>query len=100
MTVTSVLSLPVRAGAEDAFQRAFRELAVFEQARRSGGFRGGRLLRPSAAGQPFLVVAEWESEEDYERWLASPRRAQLSAALEPFLAHEVAQGALYTCVEG
>ncbi len=95
MTVTSVLAMAVKEGAEEAFVQAFRDLAVLDEARRSGGLVSGRLLRPLVPGRPFLVGAQWESAEAYERWLASPRRAELAAGLEPFLADEVSEGSLY-----
>lgn len=95
MTVASVLPLVVRPGAEDDLVRLFADLAVFEQARRSGGFVGGRLLRPLSAGDPFLVIADWESADSYQGWLENPVRDELAARLEPLLADEVAPGGLY-----
>lgn len=95
MTVVSVLAMEVRPGVEEEFQRAFAELGVLDEARGSGGFLSGRLLRPLTPGHPFLVVAEWESVEAYEAWLRNPRRAELAAGLAPLLAGEVAEGALY-----
>jgi heme-degrading monooxygenase HmoA len=95
MSVVSVLPIAVRPGAEEGLVRAFRELRVLEHARRSGGLVAGRLLRPLGPGEPFLVVAEWESQEAYERWLASPLREELAARLEPLLAGSVRPGGLY-----
>jgi heme-degrading monooxygenase HmoA len=95
VTVVSVLSVPVRAGAEDDLVRAFDELGIFAKARRSGGFRGGRLLRPLEAGGPFLVVAEWDDADSYRGWLDNPVRERLSARLEPLLAGQVAAGSLF-----
>ena len=89
MAIVSVLRVPVRPGAEDELARSFRELAVFDHARRSGGFRAGRLLRPVAGDEPVLVVAEWEAAADYDRWLANPVRERLKEALEPLLAGEL-----------
>jgi heme-degrading monooxygenase HmoA len=85
VSVVSVLRLPVRAGAEEDVAEAYRRLDIFELARESGGFRGGRLLRPVAGGEPFLVVSEWDDTADYERWLKSPVRASLADELEPLL---------------
>jgi len=95
VTVVSFLRIPVRAGAEDGFVRAFAELRIFEHSRRSGGFRGGRLLRPLAAGEPFLVVAEWDEADAYDRWLDNPVREDLRGGLEPLLAGEIVSGELY-----
>jgi heme-degrading monooxygenase HmoA len=95
MTVVSVLRLNLRSGAGPELARMFDELEIFEHSRRSGGFRGGRLLRPLAEGGPYLVVADWESAEAYQGWLDNPVRAELGAQLEPLLADEVTSGELY-----
>ena len=95
MTVVSVLRLTPRAGRADELARTFVELAIFEHSHRSGGFLGGRLLRPLADGEPFVVVAEWESAEAYQGWLDNPVRAELGERLEPLLDEDVASGQLY-----
>jgi heme-degrading monooxygenase HmoA len=93
--VVSVLSIAVRPGSEDDLVRAFAEQEVFEHSRRSGGFVSGRLLRPQAAGDPFLVIAEWDGPASYQGWLDNPVRAELSAAIAPLLAEQVVPGRLY-----
>jgi heme-degrading monooxygenase HmoA len=93
--VVSVLALAVRPGAEDDLVRAFAEQDVFGHSHRSGGFVGGRLLRPLAPGEPFLVIAEWDGPESYQGWLDNPIRGQLSAAVEPLLGGHVVPGKLY-----
>jgi heme-degrading monooxygenase HmoA len=93
--IVSVLPIAVKPGAEDAFARTFSELGVFEHSYASGGFLGGRLLRPLAAGEPFLVIAEWESRDAYQAWLDNPVRDELSTGLEPLLADHVGHGGFY-----
>ena len=93
--VVSVLSIAVRPGAEDDLVRSFEEQDVFGHSRRSGGFLGGRLLRPLEPGDPVVVIAEWESAESYEGWLDNPIRGELSAAIAPLLAEHVVPGRLY-----
>jgi heme-degrading monooxygenase HmoA len=93
--IVSVLRLHVRADAGAELARLYDELEVFEHARRSGGFRGGRLLRPLEVGAPFLVVAEWDTAQDYQGWLDSPVRAELGTRLEPLLTDDVAGGELF-----
>lgn len=95
MTVVSVLRLPVRVGAERAIARAYEQARVFELSRESGGFLGGRLLRPERPGEPFLVVAEWETAADYRRWLESPVREGLGELLAPHLSGDVPAGEVY-----
>jgi heme-degrading monooxygenase HmoA len=93
--VVSVLQLAVKPGSEDELVRAFEEQDVFGHSRRSGGFLGGRLLRPLAPGDPVVVIAEWENAESYQGWLDNPIRSELSAAIAPLLAQQVVPGRLY-----
>jgi len=90
--VVSVLPIAIRPGAEDDLAQTFFELEVFEHAHRSGGFRGGRLLRPLAIGEPFLVIAEWEDAQAYQNWLDNPVREELKAKLDPLVSGELAGG--------
>jgi heme-degrading monooxygenase HmoA len=94
MSVVSVLGLQPRPGAAEELARRFGALEIFEHSRQSGGFLGGRLLR-ALEGEAFVVVAEWETEADYQRWLDNPVRAELGAELEPLLDADVASGRLY-----
>ena len=94
MTVVSILHLPVRSGNEDALVDAFARLEIFRHSEQSGGFLGGRLLRPRNGG-PFVVMAEWESDAAYRGWLENPIRAELSAQIEPLLNGDVEAGRLY-----
>jgi heme-degrading monooxygenase HmoA len=94
VSVVSLLRLLPRPGAADELARRFGALEIFEHSRRSGGFLGGRLLRP-VEGDVFVVTAEWETEDDYRRWLDNPVRAELGAELEPLLDADVASGQLY-----
>jgi heme-degrading monooxygenase HmoA len=93
--VVSVLQLAVNPGSEDELVRAFEEQDVFGHSRRSGGFLGGRLLRPLQLGDPVVVIAEWDSAESYQGWLDNPIRGELSAAIAPLLAEQVVPGRLY-----
>jgi heme-degrading monooxygenase HmoA len=88
--VHSLLRIPVRGEAADEFADAFRRLRIFEHACRQPGFLAARLLRPMAEGEPFVVVAEWDSLEAYDGWLENPVREQLAVELEPLLAGDMA----------
>ena len=92
MTVVSVLRLRARPGVDLA--AVFADLEIFEHSERSGGFLGGRLLRP-IDGDSFLVIAEWVDAAAYQGWLDNPIRVELSGQLEPLLADDVASGEVY-----
>ena len=93
--VHSILSLRAVAGHEDELVRRFAELRIFELAAEHAGLRAARLLRPGAPGDPFLVLAEWDSARDYDRWLAHPERARVNAELAPLLDGDL-HGGVYT----
>jgi heme-degrading monooxygenase HmoA len=95
MSVVSVLRIPLRPGAVADLARLFVELDVLGHSERSGGFLGGRLLKPLAEGDHALVIAEWETAEDYQGWLDNPVRESLREHIEPLLADDVAAGLLY-----
>ncbi len=94
----SILRIPVRAGAEDEFAQTFKDLEVFDHASRIEGFRHGRVFRPLAAGEPFVVLAEWDGPGAYDAWLEAPVRDELTRAMEPLLTGDPA-GAVYSIVE-
>ena len=93
--VVSVLELRVLAGCEQAVISFYSEREVFEHARRSGGFRSGRLLEPREPGAPFLVLAEWDDAEAYQGWLDNPVREELGLGLAPLLDGAPARGGVY-----
>jgi heme-degrading monooxygenase HmoA len=95
VTVVSLLRLPVRPDSVGALADAFAELDVFGHSARSGGFLGGRFLRPLEADAPVFVIAEWDRPESYEAWLDNPVREELRTRLEPLLAGDVVAGDLY-----
>jgi heme-degrading monooxygenase HmoA len=81
VTTHSLLTIPVRAGAEDAFVDLFQRLEVLRHAAGVAGFEGGELLRPQDGGT-FVVHARWGSAAGYQAWLDAPVRATLNAELE------------------
>jgi heme-degrading monooxygenase HmoA len=95
VVVISVLRLNVRPGSEQALIRYYSEHEIFERARESGGFRGGRLLEPVEPETAFLVIAEWDDAEAYRRWLENPVRAELGRGLEPLVGSQPPDGAIY-----
>lgn len=48
------------------------------------GLRGGRLLR-AADGSRAVLVSAFDSEADYQRWLASPELAAHRERLRPYV---------------
>jgi len=95
--IRSVIRLQVVPGQERAFEDQFRQRGVLKRAREVARMRTGELLRPLAGGS-YVVVATWDSAEDYAVWINSPVRAELSAT-PPQLSQPVAPADLYEIVE-
>ncbi len=76
--IRSIIRLNVAAGREREFEESFRRRRVLERAREVARLRTGELLRPLAGGS-YVVVATWDSAADYQVWVNSPVRADMSA---------------------
>lgn len=70
MTVVKINAISVPEGAGEHFEARFaaREGSVDQRP----GFLSFRLLRPLNEGERYLVVTEWESEEDFTAWRSDP----------------------------
>ncbi|MDY5147358.1 antibiotic biosynthesis monooxygenase [Actinotignum sanguinis] len=70
MTVVKINAISVPEGAAERFEARFaaREGAVDQRP----GFRSFRLLRPLEGSDRYLVVTEWESDEDFTAWRSDP----------------------------
>ena len=95
--IRSIVRLNVEPGREHELEEQFRRRGVLGQAREAARLRTGELLRPVAGG-PYVVVATWDSAEDYQVWVNSPVRGELSAT-PPQLSQPVAPADLYEIVE-
>ena len=95
--IRSIIRLNVEPGREHEFEEQFRRRGVLRRAREAARLRTGELLRPVAGG-PYVVVATWDSAEDYQVWVNSPVRGELSAT-PPQLSQPVAPADLYEIVE-
>ena len=63
MAVIEHALLPVRAGSEAGFEAAFAEARPLIEA--SPGFISIEIRRPTETGQPYLLLAEWNSIADH-----------------------------------
>lgn len=78
--IRTVIKLKVTPGREREFEEAFRARGVLALARDVARLRTGELLRPLRAGDPYVVIATWDSAADYEVWVNSPLRGQVNSA--------------------
>lgn len=84
--IRSVLPLRAVPGRGDALEHFYADHRVLERARAFSGCRDAVLLR-STDGDPagYLVIADWETASDYQRWVDDPWRAALSRQLADLL---------------
>lgn len=84
--IRSVLTLKAAAGQAAALEELYAERGVLDRARRFPGCRDAQLLR-SIDGSPatHLVIADWDTAADYQRWVDDPWRAALSQQLVALL---------------
>jgi len=83
MAVLEHALLPVRAGSEAAFEAAVAAARPLIAA--SPGFISLEIRRPTASGQPYLLLALWRSVEDHrDGFRGSDRYQQWRALLHPF----------------
>jgi hypothetical protein len=100
--IRSVLTLRAAAGQSTALEEFYEEHAVLQRARESAGCRDAVLLRATEGGSAtHLVIADWNTAADYQRWVADPWRVALSQQLAALLdtgSDEPVVGGLYEFV--
>jgi len=83
MAVVEHALLPVRAGSEAAFEAAVAQARPLIEA--SPGFISLEIRRPAGTGQPYLLLALWESVAHHrDGFRQSDRYRQWRALLHPF----------------
>ena len=95
--IRSIIRLKVAPGREREFEETFRSRGVLALAKEVARLRTGELLRPLRAGDPYVVIATWDSPEDYAVWVNSPLRGQVNSAAP--ISEPVAPADLFGIVE-
>jgi antibiotic biosynthesis monooxygenase (ABM) superfamily enzyme len=84
--VRSVLTLRAAAGQAGALEALYANHGVLARARAFPGCRGAQLLRSLDGGSAtHLVIADWDTAADYQRWVGDPWRDALSGRLAALL---------------
>ncbi len=84
--IRSVLLLQARAGKSAALEEFYAHNDVLERARRFPGCRNAQLLRSiQGSAATHVVIADWETADDYQRWVEDPWRASSSRQLVELL---------------
>lgn len=84
--IRSVLTLRAVTGQARALEEFYKEQGILDRARRFGGCRDVQLLRSVDGGvATHLVIADWDSAADYQRWVDDPWRAAVTRRLVELL---------------
>lgn len=84
--IRSVLSLRAAENASDALERLYRDHDVLQRALAFPGCRSAVLLRATSASKvTHLVIADWDTTEDYLRWVDDPWRDAVAGELTELL---------------
>jgi heme-degrading monooxygenase HmoA len=101
--IRSVLALRAAPGRSKALEEFYAEHAILQRAREFAGCRDAVLLRAVTSGPAtHLVIADWNTAADYQRWAADAWRVALSRHLAALLdtgSDEPIVGELYEFVE-
>ena len=102
--IRSVLTLRAAAGKAAELEELYARRGVLDRARRFPGCRDAVLLRSLDGGSAtHLVIADWDTPEDYQSWVDDPWRAALSRQLAELLdtgRDEPVVGGLFEFVPG
>jgi len=100
--IRSVLRLHADPARADEVAELYADLEILQRARAFGGCRDARLLRGLGDDDAtYLVMADWDAAEDYQRWVDDPWRADVSRRLADLLdpaADEPTVGSVYELV--
>lgn len=84
--IRSVLALRAAEGKSKALEDFYAEQGILARSREFSGCRDAVLLRAaSGTSATHLVIADWDTAEDYQRWVQDPWRAAVSRRLAELL---------------
>ena len=84
--IRSVLALRAADGKSEALEDFYADEAILARSRQFPGCRDAVLLRAaSGTSATHLVIADWDTAEDYQRWVQDPWRAAVSRRLAELL---------------
>jgi quinol monooxygenase YgiN len=88
--IRTVLQLRATPGRAAELVRVFHEQKVLEHSRAMPGCQAVEIFRSLDDPDLSVVFADWDDVDAYERWLANPRRPEMTDALRPLLAKAAA----------
>lgn len=100
MSYVSIARFDVKTGAREAFLQAFEATGMLSRPKSIPGFRWAKLAE-SVDGSEFVVLGEWDSQDDYAAWQAISLRALDKSLARTFVAtfQDPQPGKLYRTIE-
>jgi len=84
--IRSVLTLRAKSGRSAELENFYAQHRILERSRHFPGCLGSELLRAvESATATHLVIADWETSDDYRSWVTNPWRADVSEQLAELL---------------
>lgn len=82
MTVRVMVHTRIREEDAEAFEKAYYQVAGAVHG--TPGHIRDELIRDTSAGDTYVLLAEWESEEAFHRWVDDPAHMEASAPMYPY----------------
>lgn len=84
--IRSLLHLHAAPGRADEVAEFYADNEILDRARTFAGCRDAVLLRGTGGdAATYLVIADWDAAQDYQRWVDDPWRADVSRRLAELL---------------
>lgn len=90
MAVRVLVFAEIRPGEEEAFERAFAEVAA--RMKGTPGHIRDELLRDVRDPQSYVVAGEWTSREAFQTWFDDPRHPETTAPMNRYWAGTARHG--------
>lgn len=82
MTTRVMVFATVKAGEEEAFERAFAQVRASVAG--TPGHLGDQLLRADGRPGSYVLLSEWESTERFLAWEDAPIHRELTTPMRPY----------------
>lgn len=97
MAVRVLVFAEITPGDEDAFERAFADVA--ERMKGTPGHIRDELLRDARAPSSYVLVGEWTSREEFQAWFDAPGHQETTTPMRKYWAGRARHGIYEVAVE-
>jgi len=90
MSVRVLVLTDITPGEEEAFERAFADVAA--RMKGTPGHIGDELLRDVRAPGSYVLVGEWTNREDFQTWFDAPGHQETTTPMRRYWAGRARHG--------